>query len=278
MFGVLLISISQFFSEVSDSIVKAKGQRDESLLYTLGFLQLAWGFLLFLSIALFKSGGFVFSMASLPTFLTRAVLEVLQSHFTLLAIMRADRSSFGFLRVGTIPLLLLVDFVLSYTVKGTQVAGIGLIVFSFVLIFAGRQVQKSGAGLVAFITLNAVVSISLFKYDITHYNSLAAEQLLIAAIILLYFLFVIIFLQRRNPLAYLKNRLFLVQSLAAGAGYVMDSYAYVFAPASVILAAKRGAAVLWATISGNMYFRETNLLFKLAVAIMLTGGIVLLAV
>src|SRR3989338_5749756 len=51
MFGVFLISIGQFFSEISDSIIKDRGQRDESLLYALGFLQLIWGELLFLGIA-----------------------------------------------------------------------------------------------------------------------------------------------------------------------------------------------------------------------------------
>src|SRR3989344_6356998 len=278
MFGVFLVSIGQFFTEISDSIIKDRGRRDESLLYALGFLQLIWGELIFLGIALFKEGAFVFSTAALPTFLVRAVLEILQSHFTLLSIIRADRSSFGFIRVGTIPLLLLVDFLLAYTIKPTQAAGVGLIVLCFLLIFAGKQVKKYGVGIVTFTALNAVATISLFKYNISHFNSVVAEQLLMGAIIIAYFLGVLVLVQRRNPWQFLKNPVYLGQSFSSAASHVLDSYAYVFAPASVILAAKRGAAVLWATISGNVYFRETHLLFKLAIAIMLTGGIVLLAV
>src|SRR3989338_3987567 len=277
MFGVFLISIGQFFSEISDSIIKDRGQRDESLLYALGFLQLIWGELLFLGIAFFSKGSFVFVAAALPTFLARAVLEILQSHFTLLSIIRADRSSFGFIRAGTIPLLLMVDFLLAYTIRPTQVAGIGLIIVCFLLIFAGKQVKKYGVGLVTFTTLNAVATISLFKYDISHFNSVVAEQLLMGAIIIVYFLGMLVLVQRRNPLTYLRNPVYLGQSLASAASHLLDSFAYTFAPASVILAAKRGSAVLWATISGNVYFREANLIFKLVITIMLVGGIVLLA-
>ncbi len=277
MFGVILISVGQLFNEISDSIAKDRGQRQESLLHVLGFLQLVWGFTFFAALAFIRSDLFVFSAASLPTFLTRAFLEILQFHVTLLAIFRADRSTFGFVRVGTVPLLLLVDFVLAYAIKSTQVVGVGLIILSFLVIFAGRQIGRRGIALVIFTALNAVITLSLLKYDITHFNSLTAEQLLISLIVLLYFLLSSIFVKKINPFSYFRERVFLAQSITAGLGFVLESFAYVFAPASIILAAKRGSVVLWSTLSGNIYFGERKLFLKLFVAVLLISGIVLLA-
>ena len=204
-------------------------------------------------------------------------MEILQFHVTLLAIFRADRSTFGFVRVGTVPLLLLVDFVLAYAIKSTQVVGVGLIILSFLVIFAGRQIGRRGIALVIFTALNAVITLSLLKYDITHFNSLTAEQLLISLIVLLYFLLSSIFVKKINPFSYFRERVFLAQSITAGLGFVLESFAYVFAPASIILAAKRGSVVLWSTLSGNIYFGERKLFLKLFVAVLLISGIVLLA-
>jgi len=61
-------------------------------------------------------GSFGFSMASLPTFGARLLLEIILSTTTITAIAKSDRTTFTFLRTTTVPLLLLVDLALGYAV------------------------------------------------------------------------------------------------------------------------------------------------------------------
>src|SRR3989344_8721126 len=126
MFGILLASISSAFSELSDSIGKKKTTERAYSHYTFGFLSVLGG-ALFLLIVGFVHNDFMFSLASLPTFLPRLVLEVLQAHVTIEAIVRADRSDFGHIRTLTIPLLLAVDLMLGYGVSTSQMLGMGII-------------------------------------------------------------------------------------------------------------------------------------------------------
>lgn len=71
--------------------------------------------------------------------------------------------------------------------------------------------------------------------------------------------------------------LYLLQAAAQGLGGVAESYAYSLAPASVILTAKRSAAVMCAISSSSLYFKERHILVKLFVFILLAGGLILLA-
>lgn len=61
-----------------------------------------------------------------------------------------------------------------------------------------------------------------------------------------------------------------------GLAFLAESFAYSFAPASIIMAAKRSSATTWSMLSGQFVFSEKNFLFKITVFVALVAGILLL--
>jgi len=278
MIGVFLTSISTLFEEIFDTIGKYKHVQGEQSIYTMGFLSLLGTSLFFLALMVYQRSLFHFSLASLPTFIPRVILSIVQEYITIAAIMKADRTTFGFIRIGTIPLLLMVDLVLGYSLGISQIVGIGLILLTLIILFENRVLDKKGIGLVLFSTINAVVVISLYKYDITYFNSVAAEQGIVSGILAMLFLWGAVYIAKENPLAFLTKPIFLVQAGSQTIAGILDSFAYVFAPASIIVAAKRSSAMVWTIVSGNIYFRETHARAKIIAVAFLVAGILLLVV
>jgi multidrug transporter EmrE-like cation transporter len=91
-------------------------------------------------------------------------------------------------------------------------------------------------------------------------------------------LFFAFFIAKENTFRFLKKPIFLSQSVSAGLGSVLMSFAYGLAPASIMLAANRSSSILWAIISGNHYFHEKHILIRLFLLAVLVAGLVLLAV
>ena len=277
MIGLFLVLASTFFTETQDSIGKRTVSDGRPSIYPMGFLNLMWGFLFFLVI-IFVRQSFVFSLASLPTFVPRLLLEIVLAHVAVLAITRADRSTFSLIRIGTIPLLLFADIMLGYAIGMWAFIGLGVIILVLLFAFSNQTIGKKGIGLVATTALLAAVTLSLYKYDITHFNSVEAEQSLIIGALLVYFFLMARFSANENPLRFLRQPVFLMQSLSAGLAELLMSFAYLFGTAAVITAAKRAFAVLFGVISGQMYFKEKHLAAKLVISLFLIVGLVLLAV
>jgi drug/metabolite transporter (DMT)-like permease len=287
MIGILLTGGSSLAEEAGASIGKWETLRGEESVFSMGFLDSLWTTLFLLVFAFvipkdfFASGfphGFVFSMASLPTFLPRVGLEILQAYATVYAIARADRSTFGFLRAITIPLLLVTDIVLAYSVSLHQIAGMSLIIASLILLFINHGIRREGAWLVVFTAVNAVATATLFKYDITHFNSVEAEQVLVSLVLLAFFFIMALTRAKENPLRLLVRPVFFTQSLLAGIGGVFISFAFLFNTASVIMTAKRAFTILFSMLSGHVYFREKELWIKVVCFILIAIGLVFLAV
>jgi hypothetical protein len=287
MLGVLLTAGASAAEEVGTSIGKWETLRGKESVFSMGFLNSLWTtlFLLVLAFIIPKDffatdfpHGFVFSMASLPTFLPRVGLEILQAYATVHATVRAERSTFGFLRVITIPLLLVTDIILAYSVNLHQIAGMSLIIASLILLFINHGIKREGAWLVVLTAVNAVATTTLFKYDITHFNSVAAEQVLISLVLLVFFFIMALTRAKENPLRLLARPVFFTQSLLMGMGGVLISFAFLFSTASVIMTAKRAFTILFSILSGHVYFREKKLWIKVVCLILIATGLVFLAV
>jgi len=276
MTGILFAALATFFGELSTSIGKYEIERKREGIYVMGFLTLFWATVFFFVAVFVIKKEFIFSAASLPTFIARALLEIIQAHVTLHAISVASRSTFSFLRVVTLPLLLLIDFFLGYDIGAVQVIGIGIIVLALILGFSGNGVNRTGSGFILFTAINGALTISLYKYNITHFNSVETEGLLIHGILLIYFFAAALFIAHRNPFIYLTKPIFLLQSLAAGVGSVILSFAYVFAPASVITTAKRSFELVWSILYGKIVFYEQRIWLKVAILGSLVIGLILL--
>lgn len=277
MFGVVITFFSTFFAEASNSIVKVELKQKQIGLYSLAVVNCLAAAIIFIIINIFRQE-FVFSSASWPIIGVRAILEIVLTYVGLTAIAKADRSTHGFIRILTMPLLLLVDFFLNYKITGYQIAGIGIIIFSLCLLFSRHGLKKSGAWLSLTTAVLSAGTISLYKYDITFYNSVAAEQTIIYLVLLAFLLPMAFFKDKENPFSFFKQKIFCLQSLVNAAPSFLNSYAYLFAPASVILSAYRSSAVFWSVISGKIYFHEKHFSIKVFSLVLLIGGIILLAV
>ena len=277
MFGVILVSIGSFFSEMFAVIGKREVQKREEGIYTMGFLMFFWGVIFFFALILFK-GSFDFSLASIPTFSIRVIFEMILVTVALKATVQVERSAFGFVRTLTLPLLLAVDLFIGYSISSTQMIGIGLIILTMIILFMNHGIKKKGLKLLVWSAIIPVITISLFKYNITYFNSVEAEQFMLQSILLVYLFFMAIKFDKENPLRFLKKSIFIKQSLYEGIGTVITSFAYIFAPASIIASAKRSSSVLWAVLSGNKVFHEKHFILKILMFILLAGGIVLLVI
>lgn len=277
MFGVIIIFFSTFFDEIVNSINKVKLNQGRISVYSIGVINYLAATLFFVIVDVVK-WEFHFSRASLPTLIVRAIMEVALSWLALSAVAKADRSTFGFVRVATVPLLLIVDFLLGYKISGWQTIGIGVIIFSLFLVFSYQGVKKQGAWLSLATAVLAVATISLYKYDITHYNSVATEQAIIQLILLVSLTGLAFFKAKENPFGFFKQKIYFFQTLINAVPSFLNSYAYIFAPASVILSAYRSSAVFWSVVFGKVYFKEEHLLIRAVCLILLLGGIILLVI
>ncbi len=275
MIGILLIAISELFAEASTSIGKYEAAKKKESLYAMGFLSSIWATVFLVAYGVYQ-GEFYFAMASLPTFALRAGLEIILVFVSLNAILTADRSTFTFLRTLTIPLLLVADFMLGYTLTVMQVLGVSLMAVAIILLYFNHGMSRRGKMLSVLSATLAVGTVTLYKYNITYYNSVAAEQAYLHAIVLVVLIIAAWVRVRENVFRSLVKPILLAQSLLAGIATVFMSFAFLFAPASVIMAAKRAFEVLAAILFGQTYFKEKHVLLKLTAFTLVATGVTLL--
>ncbi|MFH1078060.1 MAG: hypothetical protein V1745_02115 [Patescibacteria group bacterium] len=278
LFAILLASTGNLFAETSLTIgKKAVAARAESI-YGMGFLNSLWTCGMFLTLHLVRHG-FGIELATPYTFAVNCVLSLFQAWSTVHAISLASRSTYAFIRVGTIPMLLLIDVVLGYSLGWYQILGITLLCVTLLLLSMNHGLERRGIWYVTFGAVNAAIVTAIYKYDITHGNPIETEQFLNAVLLLAFFYVMSRRLRRReHPFALLKKPQCLLQSATLGIASIIGSYAYMFAPASIVMSADRSASVAWAVLSGRVAFKEKHLAIKIAAVIGFVVGLVMLAI
>ena len=277
MIALLLITIGNFFSEIATSIGKREIEKKEESVFTMIFLNLIFAVLILGGIAIFREGSFVFSWNSWPTFSARVLLELALSYITVMAIVKSDRSTFGFLRTGTIVFVFVIDFLLGNFLDFWELMGISVVVVALLIIFLNHGISKKGLGWVVASSIIAAVTNSLYKYDITNYNSVVAEQFLTLLIMAIYAFLMAYFVNKEDPILFLRKPIFLVESFSAGLETAIASFAYLFVPASVGTAMSRAVTIMWSLIFGRKLFKEKHIVLKIAVFAVLLVGIIMLA-
>ncbi|MBI4138608.1 hypothetical protein HY479_00465 [Candidatus Uhrbacteria bacterium] len=278
MLGVILASIGAFFTELSSSIAKREVSRKRESVYAMGFLNSLWEAFFFFVLIFFFRDIRTLTLAAWPTFLVRVVLSVFQAYLTVHAIAKSDRSTFGFIRTGTIPLLLLGDVWLGNLISPYQALGMLLIGFGLLFLYMNHGFSRRGIWFVVAGTVNAALTIGLYKYNITHGNSVEIEQFLVLLVLLAFFYVMSRSRFKEQPLRLLRKPLLAVQAGTIGASSLVESFAYVFAPASVILAASRSSSVIFSVLSGRVLFHETHVIVKILSLVAFVGGIICLAI
>jgi hypothetical protein len=275
MIGIILVTASAIMDEISTSIGKWEVQHKKEGIYTYGFLNTFWILVILVIVTLVRDG-FVFSLDSLPLFMVLIVLEIAQTYSSLHAIVESDRTTNGFLMILTLPLLLVVDYTLGYQISLPALCGIGVIVLGLIFLFINHGLSKKGIGYVLFSTVNAVATISIYKYMITNYNSVEAQQIVTLSILVVYLFIMARWKSKQNPFLYMFKKEFLAQSIPRGVSGVLISFAYLFASPAVITSAKRGLLVLLSVITGKVYFHEKHIFIKIVSTGLVVVGIVLL--
>lgn len=276
LFGLLLITSGTFFMELSSSIGKYEIEKQKESMYAMGFLSLISSWFFFGIMMLFH-GTLGFSLASLPSFLLRAGLEIFQIYVSLKAIALASRSTYSFIHVGTIPILLLIDlFLIRAPIGPWQFMGMIAIVSALLILSLNHGIDKKGLIYVILSTVNGAATLTLFKYNITHFNTVEGEQFFLITILLVYLSIAAWKCCREQPWKLLQKPVFLGQSATYGAGIVLDSFAYLFAPASIVTVIKRALSVFWSIVVGHFVFKEKSMLIKLLCFALTALGIVLI--
>lgn len=276
MIGIILVGIDAILRELGLSIGKFEVSHNKEPRAVLGFLTMFWSIIFFAIIGYIKQD-FLFNPDSIPTLIVRIILEIAECHIGIFALVKASRSAVAFITTGTIPLLLIVDHFLGYNISTLQLLGILVVVIGLITLLINHGINKKGLGFVIFITLNAVATLSLYKYNIENFNSVTAEQIIVMSSVLVYFLLLSLIKDKRNPILYMKKPIFFIQSMAIGLGSVFGSFAYMFGAPSVITTAKRSFGLIFAMISGNLYFKEKKLVIKITAFAIILVGLVLLS-
>ncbi len=287
MFGIILASIATLIGEVGKTIGKNEvAKRRESIL-GMGFLNSLWGTFFFFSIAFlipresaFGSlfDDFYFSTELIPVtlFVTRACLEIILINLVIRAASIATRSTFAFLRMLIIPLLLLVDIYLGYDISILEITGITVILTTTLILVSSNTLKRAGMWHIIGSSLIGVCTVSMYKYNITNYNSVVGEQLPMTFFLLSYLFIATYYTTKRNPLRHFKRPQVILQSFTIGIESVITSFAFSLAPSSIVMTARRTSSVLWSIMSGNLYFKEKKARAKLAGLSVLGFGLYLL--
>lgn len=265
MFGIFLAWLGSFFEEISSVVGKKKLAKKEEDTFVFFFLQCLACLVTFAVLILIFPKEFQFSWAALPIMSVRIVLEIFQFYVSIVALRLADRSSFAFIRSGTIPLLLIVDLIIGYQISNWQIAGVLGLFLMILLAFRQKVIRGKGLKYMLISTVNSVLTISLYKFSISNYNSVAAEQFIVIAVMLV-FAQIMCIIRGQNPWKFLLKKDYIIQSGSYALGSMIESFAYMYSAASVLTAVKRASAVFWGTLSGIWIFREQKARQKLWVA------------
>ncbi len=274
--GVGLAAIGSLCEEASSSIGKKEMRLRKESPVTFGLLNATWGIAIALFLIFFVRRAFIFSETLIPFVALRMMLEIFQAHATVRSIAIAQRSTFGLIRVLTIPLLLAADVFFDKEMGTAQIVGVSVVTLSMIVFFLNHGFHVRGARLVLFTAVNAVFTTLLFRYTITHGNSVEVETLISSTVIAVYFFFQARRREHRNPFIHLRNPIVAAQSAAYGASSIVLGFALLLAPTSVIMAVKRSSAVVWSALSGTAIFHERDRFVKLFSAALAAVGVALL--
>jgi hypothetical protein len=276
MIGILLQGIATFFQEISGSLGKWMVACREEGFYSLGFQTSVLSLVFFVGYVVLDLTRWHLDPRTYPTLALLCVMEMAQGWATMKATVIAERSTFNFIRVGTMPFALGIDLMLGQFISVPQIIGITVIMLALAVLFAGHGIAKAGRWLLVFTALNSAVTLSIYKWHITNYNSVPAEQIILGVTQTAFFFWGAWHFCHENALKLMAKPHALIQSLAYSAGNVIQSYSYLYAPTSIIITANRSFSALWAIVAGRRVFHEKALKLRLVVLGLIVVGLVLL--
>lgn len=278
MIWLILWIIWTLFWEIKSSISKKKSKKHHFLkVWTIS--SFFW-MLVFLIILIYKyyftDLTLYINPESIPLLFIRLVFEILQSYFTVLAIKKCDRSTFSIMRILTIPLLIIADIILWYQFTNYSLIWILIILLSFFAFnLKSKTINFKWIQYVLFTAINAVFTISIFKYSISHYwNSVEIDQFFINLWVLIFFFTYNYKINKDFAIGLiLKEKQFILQWLVIWISSLLISYSYLYLNASEAVTVKRWGEMLWAIFAWTIFFQEDGIVKKLIFATFIMIGL-----
>lgn len=258
---LLLLLGSTLLDESFNSFGKRSISKRRESIYSLGFLN-SFGALCAFGIALFFGVPFLIRIESLPTLIPRIAIEIFQAHVVMKAIVKADRSTFAFFGLLTAPILIVADLFLGFHITVLQIIGVLGITVILMSLMHDHAIRSKGAKLLILTALTNAVTISLYKYDVAHFNSVAGEQIIVVSCILLYFWIMYHRMDKGSVWGILLKPAPAAQTSIKGLSLLLKSYALTMGPGSVITVIGTSFSLMWAIIFGKAYFHEKHIAHK----------------
>lgn len=275
--AIILVFIGSVFGELSLSVGKFESNKKSEGIYSMAFLSGIGTFLVFFTLFLIKHNTLTFSPSSIPLILILVGFEFIQMMLTNTAVIRADRSIFSLVKSLTIPLLLIVDIFMGYSLSLTTIVGCAVLFMGIGIVFLHHTNKKQHLLYPILSAVNAVITISIYKYLITNYNSVITQQLIVLGCLLIFSIFGIVYKEKTTILKILRSKLRDSQIASSAFASVLFSFAYKFAPASLIIAVERSLMVLFSLISGRFEFREHVGKVRIFSAFMIIIGLIIIS-
>lgn len=275
MFGIILAVIAAFFIEIGCSIAKYESEKQSENVWDAMFLNNSFTLLGYLAVGIYF-GTLNFAISSWPLVMLNVSLSVIGNFVGNTVTLRAPRSLAGSFRMLTVPLLTVVDYYLGYDISPIQILGIGIVVVTILTLMKRDAWHKPSTKWLLLNTICTVVTLSFYKYNIDHVTNVETLQTIVTASVLISTFIFAHFFKKQNLFKLFKKPFALLQATSMGIGSVLDGFAYLYAPASIITATYRSSQALWTLVSGSLYFHEHKIWSKIIAVLFLSGGVLLL--
>lgn len=173
--AIALLICASVLIEAAGTIGKIEIRKKIESVFSMSFLNMFWSFGVFGAILVFRPDAWRFSVASIPLLIIRLILDCFQVYWTGKALSLASRGTFGLVRTLTIPLVLLAEVALGYQLSALQLIGVSIVSLTLMLLGSLGDIEKKGIQYVLLSAINAAMTITLFKFSITHYNSIPTD-------------------------------------------------------------------------------------------------------
>jgi len=274
---VILASVSSYIEQLGSAVSKdVMDARDLNVdVWSSAMLSLLFGSLFVFAGLLVNFGlsGVSLDPGYIWTFFPRIALEMLQLYVTYTALKIADLSTFGFIRIITIVLVVALEFVfMGVLLRPLQYLGIIIVMASIFAIFRSGKSNSAGWKFALMSAVNGALLITLTRFQFNHINPFLNES--IVRVVCLIILLVIVLFTGKARKTLPKKILWLVpfRSLAG----LLNLLALNFGNASIYATVERGGSVVSAVLVGHNYFKEKSFREKLVISLVIFSGIVLL--
>jgi uncharacterized membrane protein len=274
---VLFASISSFIDQLGSAVSKdvmdpAAANLD---VWTSALLSLLFGSLIIFMVFLFKVGlgGVILDTGYIWTFIPRVALEILQLYVTYTALKISDLSTFGFIRVISIIVVVISELVfMGVLLKPGQYLGIFIVLLSILAIFRSGKSKTDGWKYSLASAVNGALLLTFTRFQFNHINPYLNESIVRAFCIVIVLGIILI---SGKGLAVLPKKILWLAPFRSLTG-LLNLLALNFGSASIYSTSERGGSVVSAVLVGHSYFKEKSFGEKLLISLSICFGIILL--